>query len=569
MKKATLIIVGVIIGVSLTLSAPLIAATASKTFTERVIFNKVIQVRKSLKNSKGAVKVNDNLTVTGKITGTVAAKNLGTGVLNNTEISYLDGATSNIQDQLDSKGDGTGDMLQSTYDVAGNNAIDADKIDSGLAATLINTGVVSNDEFNYLNGVTSALQTQLDAKGTGNGDMSQSTYDTGGNSAIDADKLDSGISAALISTGSVSNTEFDYLDSINFDNTSDLRLTALGYQAGNTIAAAGYRNTLVGYQAGDLITTGTDNTAIGNNTLGATTTTANNTAVGSGALAANTDTNNTAIGYDALTIQTTGNGNTAIGSKSLDANTTGDYNVAVGYDALGANTQSSSNTAIGYNAMASNQSTGNNNVAIGRNALDASTNGVWNVAVGYGTIGNGTGVDSSTAVGYLALASATGDNNIGIGYQAGNGITSGTNNIIIGHDADAPVATTSGQLNIGDTLYGDLSSDNLGLNTSTFDGTAAGVLAIANGTAPASGTANQAYIYARDVTASSEMHVMDEAGNETQISPHDPETGNWIYYSKNVDTGRVLRIEMEELMFDLAEEMSQKTGKQYIYEYYE
>ena len=62
---------------------------------------------------------------------------------------------------------------------------------------------------------------------------------------------------------------------------------------------------------------------------------------------------------------------------------------------------------------------------------------------------------------------------------------------------------------------------------------------------------------------------MDEDGNETKISPHDSETGNWIFFSKNVETGRVLKIEMEELMFDLAEEMSQKTGKEYIYEYYE
>ncbi|MFQ6609331.1 MAG: hypothetical protein ACE5D7_00885, partial [Fidelibacterota bacterium] len=65
-----------------------------------------------------------------------------------------------------------------------------------------------------------------------------------------------------------------------------------------------------------------------------------------------------------------------------------------------------------------------------------------------------------------------------------------------------------------------------------------------------------------------EMFVMDEAGNETQISPHDPETGEWIYYSVNRKTGRTLRIDMEELMFDLAKEMSEKTGKTYIHETY-
>lgn len=107
---------------------------------------------------------------------------------------------------------------------------------------------------------------------------------------------------------------------------------------------------------------------------------------------------------------------------------------------------------------------------------------------------------------------------------------------------------------------------NVGIGTETFDGTAAGVLAIGNGTAPAAGTANQSYLYAKDVTASSEMHVMDEAGNESLISPHDPKTGEWIFYSKNINTGRILRVEMEELIFDIAKEMSEKTGKKYIYE---
>lgn len=108
--------------------------------------------------------------------------------------------------------------------------------------------------------------------------------------------------------------------------------------------------------------------------------------------------------------------------------------------------------------------------------------------------------------------------------------------------------------------------NNFGYNTSTFDGTAAGVIAIANGTAPTAGTANQSYLYARDVSSSSEIHVMDEAGNESQISPHDSETGKWIFYSKNVETGRIVRVEMEELIFDLALMMRAKTGKNYVYE---
>ena len=63
-------------------------------------------------------------------------------------------------------------------------------------------------------------------------------------------------------------------------------------------------------------------------------------------------------------------------------------------------------------------------------------------------------------------------------------------------------------------------AQNVGVGTSTFDGSAVGVLAIANGTEPAAGTAGQSYIYAKDVSTSSELHVMDEGGNASPISPH-------------------------------------------------
>ena len=44
-----------------------------------------------------------------------------------------------------------------------------------------------------------------------------------------------------------------------------------------------------------------------------------------------------------------------------------------------------------------------------------------------------------------------------------------------------------------------------------------------------SGVTNRASIYAKDVSSSAELFVRDEAGNVTQISPHNTE-GEWIYY---------------------------------------
>lgn len=374
-----------------------------------------------------------------KLDSGLAVTLLGSGAVGNAEFGYLNGATSSIQTQLDTKG--IGNMLKSVYDSGYNSKIDADNLDSGISAALIGGGAISNTEFAYLDGVTSSIQTQLNSKGSGTGDMLKSVYDVANNSKIDADKLDSAIAATLIGGGTISNTEFAYLDSVNFNNTGNLHLTTLGLQAG------------------DAVTTGADNTAVGYNALSAASTTANSTAVGSGALAVNTDPDNTAVGFNALTANTTGTQVVAMGSGALDANTEGERNIAIGYDALGANITADDNVAIGHSALVASDATSNRNTAVGNYSLDATTNGVWNTAVGYGTLGNGTGVDANTALGYLALSAATGDNNIGIGYQAGNGISSGGTNIIIGYDADAPTATSSNQLNIGNTIMGDLSND--------------------------------------------------------------------------------------------------------------
>ncbi len=58
------------------------------------------------------------------------------------------------------------------------------------------------------------------------------------------------------------------------------------------------------------------------------------------------------------------------------------------------------------------------------------------------------------------------------------------------------------------------------------------------------GTNQEARIY----SDSGELFAKDGTGNVTQISPHDPETGEWIFYSKNVKTGKVVRVDMEKLV---------------------
>ena len=70
-------------------------------------------------------------------------------------------------------------------------------------------------------------------------------------------------------------------------------------------------------------------------------------------------------------------------------------------------------------------------------------------------------------------------------------------------------------------------------------------LVVQSGDAAADG--NSAHIY-----ANAEVFVRDEAGNVTKISPHNTE-GDWEYYSKNVKTGKVVRVNMEKMIRKLEE----------------
>ena len=97
--------------------------------------------------------------------------------------------------------------------------------------------------------------------------------------------------------------------------------------------------------------------------------------------------------------------------------------------------------------------------------------------------------------------------------------------------------------------------------TSGGIGSAAGVLAIQNGTAPTSQASNQAYLYAKDDVSESHIYTMDEGGNETKLGPHN-EYGEWEFYSRNVKTGKVMRVNMERMIKKLEE----FTGENFIEE---
>ena len=76
--------------------------------------------------------------------------------------------------------------------------------------------------------------------------------------------------------------------------------------------------------------------------------------------------------------------------------------------------------------------------------------------------------------------------------------------------------------------------------------------------------ADYAHIYAKDVASSAELFVQDEAGNVTQISPHNEE-GDWIYWSENIKTGKKVKINMEKMI----RRLEIITGESFFEEYVE
>ncbi len=155
----------------------------------------------------GTAWVNATLAAGDLPTGIDAAK-VGSGAVSNAEFGYLDGVTSSIQTQLNNKEDkaakgvasgyasldatgkvpvsqlpssggastlddltdvtisspSTGQVLRYTGSAWANGAPAAGDLPSGIDAAKVGSGTVSNAEFGYLDGVTSSIQTQLNGK---------------------------------------------------------------------------------------------------------------------------------------------------------------------------------------------------------------------------------------------------------------------------------------------------------------------------------------------------------------------------------------------------------------------
>ena len=202
--------------------------------------------------------------------------------------------------------------------------------------------------------------------------------------------------------------------------------------------------------------------AMGSATGGAT----YNIAAGHMALRNVTSEHNIGLGQYALLNAGASDRNVAIGRASLISLRTGTGNVAVGDGALAEARTPSGLVAIGRGALASMVGEANL-VAVGDDA-GRRWRGPNNVMIGtralQGTAGNAGG-ERNTVVGYQAgYQMQSGSQNVLIGSMAGWSLVNGTGNILIGNAVNTnPAASGSNRLNIGNTIFGDMSQNKVGI----------------------------------------------------------------------------------------------------------
>ena len=334
------------------------------------------------KSDAFSVLFNGNTTIGGSLTLN-STEITATG----TELNYVDGVTSSIQTQLDSKQiaiTGAATTIVSN-DLTPNMALVSDANGKVAASDITST------ELGYLDGVTSSIQTQLDSK----------------------------ISAGLVSVTENSNTGYR-LASANASNHGDIGDGGLdlSYQpsASTTTGSTGDYSTAMGYET---TASGGSSTAMGSNT----------TASGGSSIAMGYDTKASSLGTTAM-----GFGSTA----SADISTAmGNYTTASGLNstAMGAVTAASGNTSTAMGNYTT--ATGDNSTAMGNNT---STSGGNSTAMGYFTTASGL---NSTAMGSNTTASDYSSTVIGQYNSSGSTATSATSfdtlapAFVIGNGADA------------------------------------------------------------------------------------------------------------------------------------
>lgn len=251
----------------------------------------------------------------------------------------------------------------------------------------------------------------------------------------DAD-VDTHLNTGTASSGEVlswTGSDYDWITAGG--GASDIDGLSDGYSAGQSVGLGSgalanddgttNKNTAVGFNAGDIITTGTENVLIGDNADVRGVGHSQAIAIGAGAI----------TGYLSVNM-----GYLAGGSISTNSGQT----VFIGYNA-GRYTNNSGCVGIGYSALKGSNSllmSGVDNIGIGRNSGIDLTTGDNNFLGGY----------------QAGINLTTGADNVAIGKSAGETLTTGRNNTIIGHEASSSTATVSNEITLGDSSIATLRS---------------------------------------------------------------------------------------------------------------
>ena len=201
-------------------------------------------------------------------TGTVTlSSNTSIGDVSDVEIGYLNGVTSAIQTQLDAKQNNVANV--SDTEIGYLNGVTS-AIQTQLDAKQNTVANVSDTEIGYLDGVTSAIQTQLDAKANNLQTLSTPTFSSNNYTLVIGDKD----KVLLASNGSTAGTvTVPPESSVNYSNGSVITIVQTGsgqltltQGSGVTINSESSKKKLTGqYASAQLIKTGTNTwLAIGN-----------------------------------------------------------------------------------------------------------------------------------------------------------------------------------------------------------------------------------------------------------------------------------------------------------------
>jgi hypothetical protein len=365
--------------------------------------------------------VDTSANTTKKITPTALKSALALDNVNNTSDANKPVSTAQ-QDALNAKVTANaaitaGTAPKVTFDAKGlvtsGDSLDETDLPTGINANKIGTGAVSSTEFGYLNGVTSAIQTQIDGKqatlvsGTNIKTINGATVLGAGDLTVTGNPP-SGVSGAIqFTNGSAfasdaANLFWDDTNNRLGVGTNAPSATAHFKGSGSTSATT---SLLVQNSAGLSSLQVNDAGSVFNNGSGAV---ATNTAFGNSALIANTTgSNNTALGFQSGTANTTATDNTLLGSQAGSNITTGSLNVVIGSGASPLTSSTTATTIIGQSSTG-----GFADVVVGRSATGGSSCSVL-----------GNGANAALFSGCVVLgrnATATDNNQFVVGTAAIN-----------------------------------------------------------------------------------------------------------------------------------------------------